>query len=62
MLDLLFDMVRLSLMPYDDVSLTLVEAVAVEFIGMGPRFDATLKLSMPVICILRVLGLPAIRT
>ena len=34
----------------------------VEFMGIGPLLDATLKLSMPVMCILSVEGLPAIST
>jgi hypothetical protein len=69
-LDLLVLIVRpsitceeLSLMP--DERGWPVLPVEVVFMGMlagPPRFEATLKLSMPVMCILRVLGLPAIKT
>lgn len=68
MLDLLVVMVRLSITTCEELSLILVEGwelpVAVEPIGMaaGPRLDATLKLSMPVMCIFKVEGLPVIKT
>ncbi len=58
MLDLLVVIVRLSVIPWDVLSFM----DATTLIGIGPRFDVTLKFSMPVICIFIVLGFPAIKT
>lgn len=57
-------------MTYEELSLIPlergcpVEPVEVVFMGIlaGPRLEATLKLSIPVMCIFKVLGLPAMRT
>lgn len=61
MFDLFAMKPRLSLTTCDE-SVVLVIAVPLGFMGRAPRLDATLKLSIPVMCILSVLGFPAIRT
>lgn len=58
MFDLLVVIVRFSVTPWEVLS--FIEATT--FIGIGPRFEVTLKFSMPVMCIFIVLGLPAIKT
>jgi hypothetical protein len=64
MFDLLVLMVRESVITCDEVSpVTAEPGPVVWVIGMDappPRFEVTLKLSIPVICILRVDGLPVI--
>ena len=71
MLDLLELIVRESVIIYDWLSAPVradcpAEAPVVWVMGIEPaappRFEVTLKLSMPVMCILSVEGLPVIMT